>query len=63
MSKITNAKPQKVGGYDVIGTTSDGVRILKPVTRPTHFTSSQMRETVEKVLAERRRQKDPATEK
>ena len=56
MSKTAKSKKLKVGGYDVVGTMRDGVRILEPVTRPTHFTRDEIRETVEKVLAERREQ-------
>jgi len=58
MSKLAKTKGQKVGGYDVVGTMSDGVRILRPVTKPTHFTRAEIRQTVQKVLAERRRQRE-----
>jgi hypothetical protein len=37
------------GTYKVAGTTSDGVRILEPATKPTHFTSKQMRATIANV--------------
>jgi hypothetical protein len=36
-------------GYDVVGTTSDGVLILRPKVKPTHFTSKEILETIMKV--------------
>jgi DNA-binding protein HU-beta len=33
----------------VVGTTPDGVKILRPVTRPKHFTSKEIRETIRDV--------------
>ena len=38
-------------GYTYVGRTSDGVRIIEPKVPPTHFTSEEMRETIERVLA------------
>jgi hypothetical protein len=38
--------------HKVIGVTRDGVEILQPTARPTHFTSDEIRETIRKVLAE-----------
>lgn len=44
---------EKVGrqtrGYKIAGTTGDGVRILEPKTKPTHFTSSEIRATIAKL--------------
>ena len=41
---------EKVGrqtrGYKVAGRTGDGVRILEPKTKPTHFTSRERRSTL-----------------
>jgi len=56
MDKTTKSRRLKVGGYDVAWTTRDGVRILEPVTRPTHFTRDEIRASVRKVLAEQRKQ-------
>jgi len=38
--------------YRVVGSTSDGVKILAPETKPTHFTSGEIRETIERVRRE-----------
>jgi hypothetical protein len=35
-----------VGGYKVLGTTKDGVKILKPKGRATHFTEKELREAI-----------------
>ena len=44
---------EKVGrqrqAYKIAGTTSDGVRILEPKVKPTHFTSSEMRAAIAKL--------------
>jgi hypothetical protein len=37
-------------GYTYVGRTSDGVRIIEPKVPPTHFTSEEMRETIDRVL-------------
>lgn len=37
-------------GYEVLVTLPDGVRILKPKSKPEHFTSRQIRSTIKKVL-------------
>jgi hypothetical protein len=39
-----------VGEYRVLGTTRDGVKILKPKARATHFTDREMREAVRATL-------------
>jgi hypothetical protein len=35
-----------VGGYKVLGTTKDGVRILKPKGHATHFTDKELRKAI-----------------
>jgi hypothetical protein len=35
-----------VGGYKVLGTTKDGVKILKPKGRATHFTEKELRDAI-----------------
>lgn len=37
------------GAYKSAGTLSDGVVILTPKTKPTHFTSREIKTTIEKV--------------
>jgi hypothetical protein len=37
------------GGYRVLGTTYDGVKILRPKVKPTHFTLRQIRRAIETV--------------
>jgi hypothetical protein len=39
--------------YKAVGTLPDGVVILAPKTKPTHFTSRQIRATIQKVLKNR----------
>lgn len=45
-------KRRSVRDPRVIATTRDGVRILKPVTEPVHFTTAEIRATIRKVLKE-----------
>ena len=40
------AAERSVGGYKVLGTTKDGVKILKPKGRATHFTGKELREAI-----------------
>lgn len=40
------ARQTTVGGYKILGTTSDGVKILKPRTKATHFTDKELREAI-----------------
>ena len=40
--------------YKVAGRSDDGVRILEPKTKPTHFTSREMRSTVANVKRDSR---------
>ena len=35
-----------IGSYEVLGTTKDGVKILKPKGRATHFTEKELREAI-----------------
>jgi hypothetical protein len=43
-----------VGGSKVLGTTKDGVHILKPRSRATHFTQKELRDAVASVIAAKR---------
>lgn len=45
---------QYVAGKPVLGTTKDGVRILKPNGRATHFTPKELRDAVASVMASKR---------
>ena len=40
----------RTGGYKVAGSLPDGVTVLEPKNKPTHFTSRQIRDTITKVL-------------
>jgi len=40
-------------GYRVLATLPDGVKLLAPKTKPTHFTSDEIRQTIRRVLRER----------
>lgn len=35
---------------EIVGETFDGIKILKPVTRPTSFTVAEIRQTIDEVL-------------
>jgi hypothetical protein len=37
-------------GDEILGRLSDGIRILKPKSKPEHFTSRQIQSTIKKVL-------------
>jgi hypothetical protein len=41
---------EKARHSEVVGITSDGVTILRPKAKPTHFTAKQIRETIREVL-------------
>lgn len=43
-----------VAGKAVLGTTKDGVHILKPNGRATHFTQKEVRDAVASVIASKR---------
>ena len=47
MAKLT--KRSGSGTYKSAGRTSDGVTILAPKTKPTHFTKGEMRLTIKEV--------------
>jgi hypothetical protein len=44
--KAFSAKVAYRPTYEVVAKTYDGVSILRPKTRPKHFTSKQIRETI-----------------
>jgi hypothetical protein len=53
MRKDTSSKTARdanirhsVGGYKVLGTTKDGVRILKPKGHATHFSEKESRKAI-----------------
>ena len=35
--------------YEVVGTTSDGVKVLRPKAKPTHFTTQEIRKAINAV--------------
>ena len=46
----TTAKPTKAPApYKAAGKLSDGVTILSPKTKPTHFTSKEIKATIEQL--------------
>lgn len=49
------AKAKKVRSEKVLGVTKDGVRILKPKSRATHFTQRELREAVAYAQAARKK--------
>lgn len=55
MAKSTKLKRthEMVGGHEVVGTLSDGVAVLKPKSKPSHFTSRQIRSTIASVMRDR----------
>jgi hypothetical protein len=48
-SPATKRKNVKRHPYRVVGTTSDGIKILAGVAKPTHFTSKQIRATIREI--------------
>jgi hypothetical protein len=51
--KVAKGLSAKLGhrrAYQVVAKTYDGVSILRPKTRPKHFTSKQIRETIIEVM-------------
>ncbi len=60
MAKISKktahgGKPRKrFGGAEVLGVTKDGVRILKPRGKATHFTPTELRDAVATARAAKR---------
>jgi hypothetical protein len=51
MAKIGSSTPSasRHGAYRVVGEARDGVKILAPKTKPTHFTAKEIRSTIAKV--------------
>jgi len=47
VAKVLRAEP---GSYKIVGYASDGVKILAPKTKPTHFTRQEIRQTIDKVV-------------
>jgi hypothetical protein len=43
------ASARSTAAYQVVGITSDGVKILQGKTKPTHFTSKEIRETIDEL--------------
>jgi hypothetical protein len=52
MAKAATTKKTKRGSYKVLGVMPDGVEILAPKTKATHFTPAQIRKTIAKVNRE-----------
>jgi hypothetical protein len=50
-ARATNSDSKS--GYNYVGRTSDGVRIIEPRVRAKHFTREEIREAIERVLARR----------
>jgi hypothetical protein len=50
----SNPKSRKSGAGSVLGTTSDGVRILKPKGKATNFTQKELREAIARVQSNKR---------
>jgi hypothetical protein len=54
-SKTTKPMPRRkrrsnpASDYRIIGTTSDGVKILRGKTKPTHFTSKEIRAIIDDI--------------
>jgi len=60
MAKISNKTPpggkarKRFAGPEVLGVTKDGVRILKPRGKATHFTPKELRDAVAAARASKR---------
>ncbi len=48
----TSVKGKAAGSYRSVGTTYDGVKVIKPKTKPTHFTAAQVKSAVAKAMKE-----------
>ena len=46
--KVASA-PKTAHGYQIVGITTDGIRILRAKVKPKHFTSSQIRKAISEV--------------
>lgn len=42
------------GRYEIVGTTSDGVKVLRSKTRPSHFTPDEIRTTIRDFRGQRK---------
>jgi hypothetical protein len=51
-TKNSNSTSKTREGYKIAGRASDGVWIIKPSARPTHFSQSEASASVKKVLRE-----------
>jgi hypothetical protein len=49
-----NGSKSRGARNEVVGVTSDGVRILRGAVRPTHFTSREIREAIRAVVGDRK---------
>lgn len=61
MAKTSTKSTRRNEGYEVVGTTADGVKILRQVGNPKHFTREEMRETI-RAFRERQRSEAVAAE-
>lgn len=52
MAKVKSSSKTQRTSYKVVGRTEDGVKILAPKTKPTHFTRGEMRSTISTVRRE-----------
>ncbi len=43
------ASARSTAAYQIVGITSDGVKILQGKTKPTHFTSKEIRKTIDEL--------------
>jgi hypothetical protein len=48
-AKKAASAPKTVRGYRVVGTTTDGIRILRAKAKPKHFTLSEIRRAISEV--------------
>jgi len=46
MGRTATGEPVQIKAPQVVGTTSDGVKILRPIVRPKHFTSKEIRKAI-----------------
>jgi hypothetical protein len=51
-AKITRSIAKPATGYKVVGQAKDGIWILRPSVKPTHFSAAQARASVAKVMKE-----------
>ena len=49
--KTGKSRAKKSSGYSYVGTTSDGVKLIRPKMKATNFTSKEIRETIARVIA------------